>query len=94
MRDFLRAIALSAMLVFLLAFVVGCVPGGLLMTDSSNMTPEQMDAYQRLGYDAIRCPTVQGPPGGGTVTSVTVPKERKAVVKFVGCQVQSIEVGN
>jgi len=92
MKESLRAIALSAMIFFLLS-ISGCAPGGLLLTDSSNMTPEQMEAYQKLGYDAIRCATVQGPPGGGTVTSVTIPKNRKALVKFVGCLPQSVEVG-
>ena len=79
---------------FILLFLLsGCVPGGFFMHDPSSMTPEQLEKYKALGYDAIRCLTVKGPPPGGTVTSVTVPKDRKVLVKFVGCEVQTVEVG-
>lgn len=90
----MKAIFKAAGIVLLLSFTWGCVPGGLLLTDASNMTPEQMAGYEKLGYDAIRCATISGgPPVGGIVTSVTIPKNRQALVKFVGCQVQTIEVG-
>lgn len=83
--------AVSIGLMFLLS---GCVPGGFFMHDPSGLSPEQLEKYKALGYDAIRCVTVKGPPPGGTVTSVTIPKNRKAVVKFVGCDVQTVDVGN
>lgn len=73
--------------------IAGCVPGGFFMHDPSGMTPEQLEKYKALGYEAIRCVTVKGPPPGGTVTSVTIPKNRTATVKFVGCDVQTVEVG-
>jgi len=83
------ALALAALM-----FVYGCVPGGFFMADPATMTPEQMKEFKEMGYDAVRCATVTGgPPVGGTVTSVTVPKDRPVIVKFIGCQVQSIEVG-
>ena len=79
---------------FILLFLLsGCVPGGLFMHDPSAMSPEQLEKYKALGYDAIRCLTVYGPPPGGKVTSVTIPKTRNATVKMLGCDVQSIEVG-
>lgn len=85
----------TAIAVLLVAFALsGCVPGGMLMHDPSEMTPEQLEKYKALGYDSVRCATVSGgPPVGGTVTSVTIPKDRPAIVKFLGCNVQSIEVG-
>jgi len=86
---FWLALMLAALMV-----LNGCVPGGMFMADPATMSPEQMKEFKALGYDAIRCATVTGgPPVGGTVTSVTVPKDRTVTVKFIGCQVQSIEVG-
>lgn len=85
--------AVAGVLALLLS-ISGCVPGGFFMADPASMSTEQLEAYKGLGYDAIRCATVQGgPPVGGVVTSVTIPKDRPATVKFIGCQVQSIEVG-
>lgn len=89
MKTILYAVGIA-----LLLSIAGCVPGGLFMADPATMTPEQLTQYKEMGYDAIRCATVSGgPPVGGTVTSVTIPKDRPATVRFVGCTVQSIEVG-
>ena len=83
----------KSVLILLTLLLEACVPGGLFMHDPSTMTPEQLEKYKALGYDAIRCATVYGPPPGGKVTSVTIPKTRAATVKMLGCDVQSIEVG-
>jgi len=76
-----------------MALLVGCVPGSWVMHDPAELTPEQLEAMKALGYDAVRCATVKGPPPGGTVSSVTIPKDRPSFVKFIGCEVQSVEVG-
>lgn len=80
---------------FLLIFLLmgGCGPGGLFLPNIKDYTPEQLEAYKDLGYDAIRCATVKGPPPSGTVTTVTVPKNRKVWVRMFGCDVHSIAVG-
>jgi len=84
-----------ALMLAALMILNGCVPGGFFMADPATMTPEQMKEFKEMGYDAVRCATVTGgPPVGGTVTSVTIPKHRTAIVKFIGCQVQSIEIGD
>lgn len=89
----MRLLIDAAGLALLLSLTVGCVPGSMVMADPASLSPEQMEAMKALGYDAVRCATVKGPPPGGTVSSVTIPKDRPAIVKFVGCEVQSIEVG-
>lgn len=84
------AIALSAALLLTSA----CTgPGGLFLPNIKDYTPEQLKEYKDLGYDAIRCATVKGPPPSGNVTTITIPKERPAKVTFIGCDVHSIDVG-
>ena len=72
--------------------LTGCGPGGLFLPNIKDYTPEQLDALKELGWDAVRCANVKGPPPSGNVSTVTIPKGRNAKVVFTGCDVHSIEI--
>ena len=84
---------LLALMLALLLLSASCGPGGLFLPNIKDYTPEQLEVYKDLGYDAVRCANVKGPPPSGNVTTVTIPKERVAKLTFMGCDVHSIEVG-
>jgi hypothetical protein len=72
--------------------LTGCGPGGLFLPNIKDYTPEQLESFKDLGYDAVRCANVKGPPPSGNVSTVTIPKGRNAKVVFTGCDVHSIEI--
>lgn len=81
-------------IILLVLLLSGCAPGGLLVGDMSKYSPEQMKELKALGYDAIRCATISGgPPISARVTTITIPKDRKAMVKLgADCASQGIEL--
>lgn len=74
----------------LLLSIIGC--SGILLhraPDPGDLTPEQIEAYNKVGSKVYSCFQIAGPPPAGGSTIVTVPKETQGTVKFLpGCQIQ------
>lgn len=79
-------------IIFLL--LTSCASAGIITPALKDYTPEQLEQLKDLGWDAVRCGTLSGPPPYGTVSTITIPKNRKVKVEFAGCTVKSIEVGD
>lgn len=75
-------------IVIVMLSLSGC--SGLLihqsLTKSDNLTPEQIEAYAKVGAKVSSCFTLAGPPPAGSLVLVTIPKESKADIRFgPGC---------
>ena len=71
-----------ATIIFLMALLVGCVPGSWVMHDPAELTPEQLEAMKGLGYDAVRCATVKGPPADSVTVDPWAPKPSERLVRL------------
>ena len=90
----MKRFILHAILLTIASTLTACAgPGGIFLPNIKDYTSEQLHEFKDLGYDAVRCASVKGPPPSGNVTTVTIPKERPAKIHFNGCDVHSIEVG-
>ena len=66
----------------------GCQAMGLMPTQPTDLTPEQIKAYSDAGLKVYKCFTLAGPPPAGGVGAVLLPKEDPATVKFLpGCHI-------
>jgi hypothetical protein len=83
---------LLALLILLLTAATGC--SGLLIHQAMNprdsaLTPEQIEAYNKVGADVWSCLNVAGPPPAGSLVMITAPKGSKANIVFGdGCRVK------
>jgi len=61
---------------------------GNALNQGKDLTPEQLDAYNKIGSKVFSCLSVKGPPPAGATVFIIVPKDSNAVVKFGdNCQV-------
>ena len=82
---------LKAILIFGFLLLGGCT-GVLLqgaMNKGDNLTPEQIEAYNKVGGKVYSCFQIAGPPPAGGTTILVVPKEAPVTVKFLpNCMLQ------
>jgi hypothetical protein len=87
----MKPFALALFLALLLS-ASGC--SGLLIHQAMNpkdaaLTPEQIEAYSKVGADVWSCLNVAGPPPAGSLVMITAPKTAKANIVFGdGCRVK------
>jgi len=72
-------------------FLSGCVLTSLVRPDPP--TPEQIAAWNEIGYDVYTCFNVSGPPPTGGFTILVFPKDEKPEVSFsMNCQIVKANV--
>lgn len=78
-RNLLLAVALLTILA-----LTGCT--GMLIGNAlgqgQNLTPEQVDTYNRIGSKVYGCFVVSGPPPSGATMWIVVPKDATVTAKF------------
>lgn len=75
----------------LLPLLSGCTSMliGNALNQGKDLTPEQIEAYNKVGSRVFSCLTVKGPPPAGATVIITVPKEGATFAPKFGdnCQV-------
>jgi len=78
----------NMVIVFLLLTICALLPGCTLrlidnaLDHGESLTPEQIEAYNKVGSKVFSCLTIKGPPAGGVTVIITVPKESVYLPKF------------
>lgn len=61
---------------------------GNALNQGQELTPDEIRAYNEIGFDVHSCVSVIGPPPSGSYIKILTPKARNTAVKFgVNCQV-------
>lgn len=61
---------------------------GNALNQGKDLTPEQIEAYNKVGSKVFSCLTVKGPPPAGATVVITTPKDSVYAPKFGdNCQV-------
>lgn len=85
MRYFIAAFLLGLML-----SVNGCATMLLQGQGAANLTPEQIDAYSKIGQDVYWCFQIGGPPPVGNTTLLIMPKTVKPKISYgSNCQLMT-----
>lgn len=86
MRTLLEATAIALMLA-----LTGCtsVLMGNALQQGRDLTPEQVEAYNKVGSAVYGCVSFAGPPPAGGTTWIILPKGTNTPIKFLpNCMVQ------
>jgi len=89
-KPWLENLLLLAALLIIVAFLPGCTSMllGNAFDHGQEPTPEEIKAYNEIGFDLHSCLSVSGPPAGGNYVKILTPKARNVTVKFSqNCQI-------
>ena len=83
--NWIQNLVMVTALVLFLSLTSGC--SGFLIHQALNpkdaqLTPEQIDAYAKVGADVWSCTVIGGPPPLGSMIFITAPKTAKMSVQF------------
>lgn len=85
--QFIRGVAGVIGILALMLLGSGCIAGLANFSRPDNLTPEQIEAYNKGGFDVYGCFQVAGPPPAGGMTYIIAPKGSKPSVRFgLNCQ--------
>jgi len=82
-REWIENLIIAAVLVLFLS-LVGCTSMliGNALGQGQNLTPEQVEAYNKLGQKVYGCFVVVGPPPSGATMWIVLPKDAQMNFKF------------
>lgn len=91
MKPWHENLIIIALILVATALLPGCTSMliGNALNQGKDLTPEQIEAYNKVGSRVFSCLTVKGPPPAGATVIITVPKDGTTFAPKFGdnCQV-------